>query len=288
MKTMLVKNLPSEERLVYWIKERHAIYLKKVAGKPKPWTDDKILQKFKFCNVRRRDDRVSKWLIENWYEPFMDHKNMLVACTLARQMNNTDTLEEIGFPDDWDPEKVVRVIAGRRQRGLRSYSSAYMITSNYGLRGREPQPKEYQTAYTVCQPIYESGIRVAGEFLQDEWERLLGFMGFSSFIAGQVVCDLRWGINGRWLDRKDWAPAGPGSKRGINRLLERDLNTPVSQKDFEEELKRVRRIVSTLKPGKDRPKDMEGIDYQSCLCEYDKYERTLWGEGRPKNLYPGV
>lgn len=29
-------------------------------------------------------------------------------------------------------------------------------------------------------------------------------------------------------------------------------------------------------------------DLQNCLCEFDKYERVRLGEGRPKQLYPGV
>jgi len=32
---------------------------------------------------------------------------------------------------------------------------------------------------------------------------------------------------------------------------------------------------------------LEAIDYQNCLCEWDKYERALWGEGKPKQLYWG-
>jgi len=31
---------------------------------------------------------------------------------------------------------------------------------------------------------------------------------------------------------------------------------------------------------------LEAIDYQNCLCEFDKYERALQG-GRPKRNYDG-
>ena len=33
---------------------------------------------------------------------------------------------------------------------------------------------------------------------------------------------------------------------------------------------------------------MEMMDFQNCHCEFDKYERTLHSEGRPKQLYPGL
>jgi hypothetical protein len=35
-------------------------------------------------------------------------------------------------------------------------------------------------------------------------------------------------------------------------------------------------------------KRLEAIDWQNCCCEYDKYSRTLFGEGRPKQRYPGI
>ena len=55
-----VKSMTPLNRLVYFITEREAIRLKKEAGEPKPWTSDPILQQYRFCNVRRMDDKVSK------------------------------------------------------------------------------------------------------------------------------------------------------------------------------------------------------------------------------------
>jgi len=51
--------------LVEFAVKREALRKAKEAGGPPPWTIDEILQKYRFCNVRRADDRVSKWLIEN-------------------------------------------------------------------------------------------------------------------------------------------------------------------------------------------------------------------------------
>mgnify|MGYP001618840079 CR=1 FL=1 len=46
-----VKLLTELERFHYWIKERHSVYLKKQAGKLKPWTDDKIIQSYYFLSL---------------------------------------------------------------------------------------------------------------------------------------------------------------------------------------------------------------------------------------------
>jgi len=80
MKIEQVKKLDVQERWLYWIKEREKIRLAKDAGDSKPWTDDVILQSYRFCNVRRMDDKVSQWLLNNWYKPYRGHPHMLKAC----------------------------------------------------------------------------------------------------------------------------------------------------------------------------------------------------------------
>jgi hypothetical protein len=29
-------------------------------------------------------------------------------------------------------------------------------------------------------------------------------------------------------------------------------------------------------------------DVQNCLCEFDKYERVKYGQGKPRSSYPGA
>lgn len=43
-----------------WIKERYTVHLKKDVQKlPPPWTSWDVMQKYRFCNVRREQDRES-------------------------------------------------------------------------------------------------------------------------------------------------------------------------------------------------------------------------------------
>ena len=46
----------------YFAFERQNIFLKKKNGEKPPWTDDPILQEYKFCNSYRVNDRVSQYL----------------------------------------------------------------------------------------------------------------------------------------------------------------------------------------------------------------------------------
>lgn len=284
MKIETVSRLSPMARLVYWIKERQRISIRKAEGQPKPWTDDEILQSYRFCNVRRIDDKVSQWLYKNWYEPRRSHPNMLLACTLARQLNNIESLEAVGYPATWNPDRVQEILEERAGRGLKNYSSAYMITANFGTRGREPETKAYQTVWRVCDPVHKSKLTIDTNSMMRTWRSLLGFQGFSSFIAGQVVADLRWAVKGSWKDKDTWAPMGPGSERGLNRILGRPVDTPLTQQKFLDELLV---IYDAIKDRLGIPM-MELMDLQNCCCELDKYERVRLGEGRPKNKYKGV
>ena len=55
--------IPEElDRFIYWQKERERIRVQKeVLKQPPPWTDDPILQEFKFCQVFREDDRTTRF-----------------------------------------------------------------------------------------------------------------------------------------------------------------------------------------------------------------------------------
>jgi hypothetical protein len=51
----------------YWkfAAERQRIYQKRLRGEPQPWTADPILSAYKFTNVFRAADTVSRYLIRN-------------------------------------------------------------------------------------------------------------------------------------------------------------------------------------------------------------------------------
>src|SRR5262249_52911898 len=56
----------------YWrfAAERQTIFFRRLRGDPPPWSDDPILQTYKFCNAYRASDRVSQLLIrEVIYQP---------------------------------------------------------------------------------------------------------------------------------------------------------------------------------------------------------------------------
>jgi hypothetical protein len=281
-----------EELFVYWVKEREAIRIKKEAGAPKPWTDDPIFQTYKFCNVRREDDTVSKWVTENWIKPNDPHPNMWFAMIVARLFNWPPTLDLIGFPERPFPEVREfwrRCLKDKRDNfNAKVFTGAYLVSTN----GVSMDKIDY-ILDRVLTPIwiggqspthFESAWNHGPLSLEDYWTHLRQFDGLGSFMAGQVIADLKF-----TSDLKDapdwwtWAPLGPGSIRGLNRIHGRPLEKGLNQ---EKGLKEMLVLQELLIQELDWKLPVHNV--QNCCCEFDKMIRVKNGEGRPRSLYPGV
>jgi hypothetical protein len=254
--------------------ERHNIFIKKeINNEPYPWSTDPILTEYSFCNVYRELDKVTIWIRENWREPYADHRNLPFAMAVARQINWPDTLEEIGFPDKWEPEKVKAIMQDRKDRGEKVYTGAYMLTGTLG------GTKIEQTVDKILTPLYAK-FPCFFNSLEDSWKSFLPYAGFSDFMSYEVVTDLR---HTKWLskapDIMTWANPGPGAMRGLNRIFGRELNGKQKKPLFIQEM----RDLLALLNGNPLPLEMRDIEH--CLCEFDKYERVRLGQGRPRAKY---
>ena len=266
-------------RVANWINERERIRIRKEAGEVKPWTHDPIFQQYRFCNIRREDDIVTRWIKDNW-RCYAAAPNLWFAMCLSRQINWPATLAEIGFPHHWDAARVLAIMRNRAARGDKVYGNAYMLRGNVQAGGDKP-------LYTVTNMdvLFRAGDKPLPEDTLENYHlRLMRHPGWGSFMAGQAVADLKHtaclaGAKDWW----DWAAWGPGSNRGLNRYFGRDIKHVAKQEHFLEELKLVKLAVTPHISVK-----LCSQDWNNVMCEWDKYERARLGEGRPKNNYPGV
>lgn len=274
----------------YWIAERWNILQKKERGEPKPWTKDIILQSFRFCNVRREDDAVTKWIRTNWNHP--ESKNLPLAMALARFLNVPDTLGYIGYPHDWLPNKVYKDICRLEDMGGKVWGSAYIVSTN----GRSMRKAEY-IVYHVLDSLHGrmmDGSQPTGKNLRAYSEWLQEVDGIGSFMAGQIIADLKNTGNTTWLAAQDWdtfCTPGPGSKRGLNRLMGRSAIAPMNDAKFQAEIGYARELADQVSQETALTQyvpHLSAQDVQNCLCEFDKYMRVKNGEGRPRQTYPGV
>ena len=254
--------------------ERHNIFIRKeINNEPYPWSDDAILTDYSFCNVYRELDRVTIWIRENWREPYTDHPNLPFAMAVARQINWPDTLEEIGFPEEWRPQHVKNIMEDRMANKQKVYTGAYMLTGTLG------GTKIEQTVDKILTPLY-ANFPCDFSSIENSWKSFLPYAGFSDFMSYEVVTDLR---HTKWLkdapDIMTWANPGPGAMRGLNRIFGRPLDSKQKKPLFIQEMRDLLALLNN------EPLPLEMRDIEHCLCEFDKYERARLGQGRPRAKY---
>jgi hypothetical protein len=248
-------------------------------------TEDPILKEFRFCNVRRKYDRVTRWLDKNWFGPNCEDPDLWFASVVARFVNWPPTLAELEYPiykGVWQRGKFLEVMRGRKRRGEKVYTGAYMVRADED----HVDKADYQEK-VLFTPMWRARDRLRpklGDTL-NSWHMLLGqFHGLGSFMAAQIVADLK---EVKPLNRaSDWwtfAASGPGSRRGLNRVLGLDKETNCTEERWRSELTRLLHDVNAALKIDGGP--LHAQDLQNCLCEFDKYERFRLGEGRPRARY---
>ncbi|MEY9401743.1 hypothetical protein ABIF66_002944 [Bradyrhizobium japonicum] len=268
---------------IFWITEREAIRTRRKAGQPAPWTNDPIFQEYRFCNVRREHDAVTRHIAQTWREPYAGDPNLWFAMALARFINWPDTLDELGYPTEWDREHFKKVLSSRMQRSEQVFGPAYVIPN-----GGSSKPKIDYLAENILNRLWRARHHMAlkhGVTLAAYCARLMDFDGVGSFMAAQVLADLKYVEPLR--SAQDWmsfAISGPGSRRGLNRVMNRPPDAPWIEPAWR---RAFGRFEDAIRPELQRIGlgDLHCQDLQNCLCEIDKYLRCALGQGRPKRKF---
>ena len=268
--------------LVEWIREREAVRVRKEAGEPWPWTSNANLRSFRWCNVRRMDDRVSRDLFITWYDPAATHAEQLVAATMARLVNWTDALMDsmqgARFNGRLLPQARARLHA-RAERGDKVFTGAYIVP---GTPGRS----KVDSICDVVDQVSGSAQQLLAPSMRGTWANLLALDGLGSFLAGQIVADLaHLPAGAAWPDAQTWAPVGPGSARGWNRLTGMPVHRHVSQAEFDVALPTVVAALEQSVPDIWVRRKLSAFDAQNCLCEGDKNFRLVLNEGKVRARY---
>lgn len=267
---------------------REDLRVAKESGQSWPWSDDPILNTYKFTNVKREHDRTTRWMRLNWTGPNTDRPlgEILFNCALFRYFGTMEFAEALGWQQAWKPNAVIEIARERQIRGARVFTGAYIIPT-LGHRG----PKAEAVANLILTPLWDQKDAIAEVATNTaRWEatatamRSLPGFGGTGFMTKEVLQDaIQTPVLGNAIDRDTWCPAGPGARRGLNRLH----NRPLSQMKPETYL--IKEMVALLERSRaelpPRMPRLELHDIQFQLCEFDKYERVRLNEGRPRSRY---
>jgi len=290
MKTKDVMKLSEINRYCYWIKERHRIYLRRQKGLPGPWTDDHVLQTEFFTNPYRENDKTTVWFRENIRERLRDSPEVVFATICFRWFNYIPTGELLikhNLLDRWHVRRCISAL----QDQSKIFTGAYLIKSPTGMPKLDGICECVQNLWrdrqVLCSRIAEDGT------LEGSHALLKAYPYQGPFMSYEIITDLRHTyLLQNAEDINTWANPGPGCRRGLIRMA-----GGVPPKNKLGRIKRTgtplpsdyRNTMTTLltTARKKTKMKLEMREIEHSLCEWDKYERVLWKQGRSKRHYKG-
>lgn len=263
-----------------YLYEREQIRLRREAGAPRPWTKDAILNIYKFTNVYREHDRVTRWMAKHVREPLKDKGTLVHACIAFRWFNRISTGEAIFLPQRgnrhsawdaycaaWDTNTLKYAILERCGEGP-YVTGAYIIKTPNGYGKLDGVLKLIDQAFVPATKIQANPTT-----LERAYEILLDIPYMGTFTAAQVIADLKY--TPAFRNARDWdtfVHSGPGSRAGLNIVFGRPPTEPWREEEW---VRRVLELREALIPrffeqGWEIP---HAQDVQSGLCELSKYVR---------------
>mgnify|MGYP000633396744 FL=1 len=311
-------NLENMQRFYDFVTERYKIHLRKdVLHKEAPWTNDGVLQQYKFCNVRREHDRQSQYIIKNIRtNPCLSLEDKIVNSFYFRAWNNWDTMKDLGGP--WAAKDLYSSQMKQQIRPIyqelatedpdrKWWSSAYN-------QGGTKQAWRYPNPNEKINKEYDIPLRVfhIGPWLKEHntvekllnandqkvaFEAIKEIQGFADFLAYQVFVDLTY-IKEFPFSENEFVIAGPGCKKGLDYLFD-DYDGMSPEEALFWLRDNVDHIFSKIMapngqywdprelfidlPEYDRCLNIMSLE--NCMCELAKYIRTIEGTGRPRVKY---
>jgi hypothetical protein len=211
---------------------RRDIEIQKEAGVPWPHgCSIHALIHRRYCSWNREHDAGTRHFAVNWRAPNEHDPDLWIASAVRmRGSHRVHVLERLGYPVPWDEGRFVAVLKSFRRPSER-YGNSFTIPRF----GCGPKPKGLARLFTGLWNDRDRLRPKPGEPLQAFYQRLKERPGFDPFFAAQVIADIKHAAPYR--SAPDWwsfvAP-GPGSIKGLNRILGKPINEQWDEDAFAE------------------------------------------------------
>jgi hypothetical protein len=296
-----------EELLLSFVRNRHAMFVRRQAGLPQStWTDDPILSSGRsFTNVFRVLDRGTQRLVRMLWSPSglaMDPSTTLMLCMVYRRTNNTDFWElvpdetmvpNMGDLDEW----FGRLSAIATDTGISIFDQhPYLLIgslNHYRRKRTTTEPVSMLDALRLSAIDWLTGSRWWGNITHVKradghyaWHVMMDNLctqpGISDFLAQQIATDFGYSQYGDARYDDEDVVLGPGSRRGIKRILpEMSLKDPSAARGaiimLRNEVRSALPEVNLSAADPHMSHTPSLMDVQNCLCEFDKYRRISTG-----------
>lgn len=270
---------------LYWqfAANRHRAFERRAAMEPAPWSDDPILQEYKFCNVFRAADRVSQYLIRRVaYGPEQNNgDDRLFQVVAFRLFSRNETWDSVSRHLGHAPQ-IKDLISGAFSRALERtklengglYTGAFILcaTNAYDQSSKHLNHVELLRHMFVGERIGAKLTKATS--LRNVYALFHEFPLLGDFMAYQLAIDVNYTelVN---FDEDEFTQPGPGALRGIQKAFT-DLGGMSPSEVIlwmterqEEEFTRLGLTFGGL-----WGRRLHAIDCQNLFCEFDKYCRV--------------
>lgn len=278
---------PSVAYDTYWkfAYERQQVFLNRLRGKKEDWTNDEIIQKFKFTNPYRACDRVSQFLIRNViYKNKFSGPDQFLRIILFKLFNKIDTwklLEErfgVINAGSFNVKAFAKFLDAEMNSGRVLYSNAYMMAS--GCKEFSVTRKHHAHMLLIEKMLKDKLPEKIQECnsMKEGYNLLLSYPLIGSFLAYQYITDINYSELTDFSETEFTVP-GPGARDGIRKcfeslggITETELIKILAERQ-EYEFERLGLDIPTL-----GGRRLQYIDIQNIFCETDKYCRIAHPE----------
>ena len=305
----------------HWVIERNRIYVRKEVEKKKaPWTEDSILKEFRFTNVKRWQDRESRWLIENIINnEDLSYEDKIYNCILFRTWNKSKSFEIIcgkGITKENLMNTPIEVFQERIEEYAKTHPDYVWYTNAFNTGGIKQswkygnklyhytQKRELREEFEnpiLCMPlrmIYLIRSCIEKNLFETitncknpkkVYSNLMKIRGFANFLAYQVYVDFTY-IKEFPFSEDEFVIAGPGCKRGEDFLFEeRDTrkyeDALIYLRDHQKELFSEYDLNEEFSYLPEENRKLTLMDLENSMCELSKYCKVFYSTGRPRNKY---
>ncbi len=266
----------------YFAYERQNIFYNKLSGKNMPYTNDKILQEYKFCNCYRVLDRVSQFLLKNVIYNGVEYskEDIIFRIVLFKIFNKEDTwnylVEELKdiVLENFSFESYDRLLTEYKNNGNKIYNDAYISCANkaFGYEMKHQNHLALLEQMFIKDKMQNKIINCKS--MKEAFNVLKEYPLIGNFMAYQLVTDINYSevVNFR---EDEFTIAGPGAIRGIKKCfsnLEGSTYEDVIKYMYDVQESEFERLKLKFKYINGRK--LQYIDIQNLFCELDKYLRV--------------
>jgi len=299
-----IRNSLDEKSLdLFWqfINKRQRVWSRRVIeGQPSPWTDDNILQEYRFTNVYRELDPGTQYVIQNILEADASRQDKILNVMLYRLIGRLETHEYLGFQslETFDAAEFEEKLKCRRDDlGETIFTGAYMV-SGYNQMGSSDKVENVAALFNEITDEKEFfDDMVSTESLEETYKLIRSRHGFGNFLSYQVLVDLLYPVDYYDGDSvlpfspDDWSTPGPGAQKGLKQLVTEfngfdrlDVMRWLRQNQ-QQEFERLDLNFPYLETKDGNRLELSLANIQNCLCEFYKYHKILHSNGRARRCF---